>query len=311
MYNDKLQVANKIITDSDLRSIFELMETELQNNESIAREEEQQNEKYERQYQNWSLKGFKGEFKCTFNFYDSTNITVDNFINFWTIFNSRLHEIKDMWVRYNYSYAIMHNGDYNSIIQHINMNIYETKLDIDVSLSSNDDKMNNVYQLIKEKILNAPEKYDRIIKKRSSITSKISFAMGAIPSFVICTLLVFVTMVRQLYGSTYILFPFLAVVLSFVIGSMLSSVKLERLYSPLVPEKKYAGYDSTNHKSIYTDDINKYTSTSEIIIGKNIDNIKNRKMIAELEEKYSKYIPMELLALLVLSIIMIVIGKFV
>ena len=99
MYNDKLQVANKIITDSDLRSIFELMETELQNNESIAREEEQQNEKYERQYQNWSLKGFKGEFKCTFNFYDSTKITVDNFINFWTIFNSRLHEVKDMWVR--------------------------------------------------------------------------------------------------------------------------------------------------------------------------------------------------------------------
>ena len=37
----------------------------------------------------------------------------------------------------------------------------------------------------------------------------------------------------------------------------------------------------------------------------------NRKEIVELEKKYSGYIPTELIVLLVLSIIMILVGKFI
>ena len=96
-----------------------------------------------------------------------------------------------------------------------------------------------------------------------------------------------------------------------MIGNTVFSGKLDRLYSSIVPEKKYAGYDSKNYKSIYKDDIEKYVETSEIIIGKNIDNIKNRKEIVELEKKYSIYIPKELIALLILSIVMILVGKFI
>ena len=86
---------------------------------------------------------------------------------------------------------------------------------------------------------------------------------------------------------------------------------MDRLYSTIVPEKKYAGYDTTNNRSIYKDDIDKFLETSEIIIGKNIDNIKNRKEIIELENKYSRYIPIELIVLLVLSIVVVFIGKFI
>ena len=59
-----------------------------------------------------------------------------------------------------------------------------------------------------------------------------------------------------------------------MIGSIVFGGKIVRLYSSIVPEKKYAGYDSTNYQSIYKDDIEKFVQTSEIIIGKNIDNIK-------------------------------------
>ena len=132
-----------------------------------------------------------------------------------------------------------------------------------------------------------------------------------IPSLVICTLLVFVPAIRQIYGMTYVLFPIATIILAFMIGNTVFGGKLDRLYSTIVPEKKYAGYDSTNYKSIYKDDIEKFVETSEIIIGKNIDNIKNRKEIVELEKKYSSYIPKELIALLVLSIVMVLVGKFI
>ena len=311
MYNDTIKVANKIISDTDLADIFQRMDEELKENQQICRQETIQNEKYEREYQHWTTKDFDGSFTCTFNFYDDTNVTVDNYPAFITIFNNRLHEVKDMWVRYNCHYWIQNGNDQKMVSQHINMSIYEYKMDIEVNLSSDDKKMDDIYQLIKEKILHAPERYDRVIKKKSSITNKIGFALGMIPSLVICTLLVFVPAIRQIYGMTYVLFPIATIILAFMIGNTVFGGKLDRLYSTIVPEKKYAGYDSTNYKSIYKDDIEKFVETSEIIIGKNIDNIKNRKEIVELEKKYSSYIPKELIALVVLSIVMILVGKFI
>lgn len=311
MYNDTIKVANKIISDSDLADIFQKMNEEILENTRICKQEVMQNEKYETEYQHWTTKNFEGTFKCTVNFYDDTNITFDNYNNFISIFNSRIHEIKEIWVRYHFSYWIQNGRDSKLMSQGISMNIYESKMDIDVNLSSEDKKMDDIYTLIKNKILNAPEKYDRIIKKKSSITNKASFALGVIPSLVICTLLVFVPTIREVYGMTYVLYPIAVILLGFIIGGTVFGGKLDRLYSTIVPDKKYAGYDSTNYKSIYKDDIDSYVQSSEIIIGKNIDNIKNRREIAEIEKKYSKYIPTEIIVILVLSLIMILVGKLI
>lgn len=309
MYNDTIKVANKIITDTDLEKIFQKMNDEILENQKICKQETAQNERYENAYQHWTTKSFEGTFNCTINFYDDTNIKFDNYNNFYSIYNSRISEIKNMWVSYHYNYWIQNGNDSQYINQSINMNIYEDRMDIDVNLSSADKKMDDVYQLIKEIILKAPEKYDRIIRKKSSITNKITFALGVIPSIVICTLLVFIPQVRQIYGMTYVLFPIAVVLLGYMLGGTVFGGKLDSLYSSIVPEKKYAGYDSTNYKSIYKDDIDSYTKSSEIIIGKNIDNLRCRKEIADLEEKYSKYIPKEIIAIIVLSLLMILLGK--
>lgn len=311
MYNDTVKVANKIITDSDLAKIFDKMNYEILENNRICKQETMQNERYERKYQHWTTKNFEGTFKCTVNFYDDTSIFFDNYNNFILIYNSRIHEIKNMYVIYRYSYWIQNGFEDKLISQSINMDIYEHKMNIDVNLSSDDKKMDDVYQLIKDIILKAPERYDRIIKNKSSITNKISFATGVIPSLVICSLLVFIPAIRQIYGMTYILFPIAVVFLGFMIGGTIFGGNLDRLYSSIVPDKKYAGYDSTNSKSIYKDDVDSYLEQSEIIIGKNIDNLKNRREIAKLEEKYSKYIKVELIIILVLSFIMILVGKLI
>jgi hypothetical protein len=309
MYNDTIRCANKIITDDNLARIFEKMNEDLLENQKICRHETIQNERFEREFQNWTTKSFDGKFRCTVNFYDDTSITFDNYNNFMSIFNSRIDEIKDMSISFSYYYAIQHGKDVNYYSKRIYMNIYEHKMNIEVNLHSQDNKMDSVYQLIKEIILSAPERYDKVIKKKSSITSKITFALGVIPSIVICTLLCFVPAIRQIYSITYILYPIAVILLGFVIGGTIFGGKIDDLYSTIVPNKKYAGYDSTNYKSIYKDDIDDYVNKSEIIIGKNINNIKNRKEIEDLDKKYSKFIPIELIVILVLSLVMILIGN--
>ena len=170
--------------------------------------------------------------------------------------------------------------------------------------------MKGVYDLIKEKVLTAPEKYDRVIKKKTSIINKVGLAIGLPIGIVISLLLTFIPAVRELYLNSYVLFPIVGAALAYFIGSFIANMKLDHLYAPLLPDKKYAGYDSYSQKSVYKDDIDKFVETSEIIMGKNIDNLKNRNEIVETEKKYSKLLPIELLILGGLSIIYIVAGLF-
>ena len=95
MYNETIKVANRIITDKDLEEIFIKMHEEIEMCEKQAKLEIVQNERYEREYQTWTLKNYSYTLKVDVNFYDDTNISFDNYYNFMSIFNSRLHEIKN------------------------------------------------------------------------------------------------------------------------------------------------------------------------------------------------------------------------
>ncbi len=312
MYGNTIKVANKILTDKDLEEIFFKIYEEMKMCQTQCKNETMQNERYEREYQKWTVKDYKGYFKVDVNFYDDTNISFDNFHNFMSIFNSRLHEIKNFYLRYSANYYRKLEGQQETyILQNINLDVYEDKMHVDVNLNSEDKIMNQIYDMIKQKILSAPEKYDKVIKKKSSIINKVSFAIGAIPTIIVLTLLIFVPTIRQIYAMTFVLYPLACLLLSFVIGNTFCSGKFNKLYKNIVPKQKYVGYDSKNNKSIYKDDIDSYIETSEILIGKNIDNLKNRNEIKILEEKYSKYLPIEILVILILSFLVVLIGRII
>ncbi len=309
MYNETIDASNKIITSEDLQEIFSKINEEMINLQNLSREEELRNQNIERENQTWTYKDYSNNFKCTFNFYDSTTITVDNYDGFINLYNDRLTEIKDMWVRCSLWYY--HGVGYHTEQVHnsISLGIYNHKMDIETNLSSSDIHLNSVYELLKNKILNAPERYDDIIKNKNKISSKIGFAIGMIPSLIICTLLAIIPIVRNLYGMTFVLYPIVTAIFGFLIGNTLFRGGIDKLYSYIEPEKKYEGWDDTNSKAIYKDDINKFTSKSEILIGKNVNNLNIRNQIRELYEKYNKYIPTEIMILVALSVIMIVVGK--
>ena len=83
---------------------------------------------------------------------------------------------------------------------------------------------------------------------------------------------------------------------------------IQNVREGIIPDKKYAGYDTTEHKRIYKDDIDSFISTSEILIGKKVNNLRNREAIMTEYKKYKSRIPIELIALLTITIIVIIIG---
>lgn len=314
MYNDTIKAENKIISSDDLTQIFQLMGETLKKYLKVSQQEEMQNRMLDTPYQNYTFKDEGSKMKVTVDFYDNTNITFDNYDNFMGIFYSRIDEIKTMDIYYALNYTVMTpapNRSRNFYTQSIQMHINENKLDITLNLKSADPKLDEIYNFIKNKILNAPEKYDEVIRNKNKIINTVSFGAGMIPGIVITSLLLFIPVVNNIILKGYVVYPIVAVILSYMIGSMISSSKLDKYYETIVPSKKYAGYDSTNYKRIYKDDIDSFVGTSEILIGKKINNLDNRRMIKKIYEKYKGLIPKELIALLIVTVIVIIIGLFI
>ena len=314
MYNDTIKAENKIISSDDLTQIFQLMGETLKKYLKVSQQEEMQNRMLDTPYQNYTFKDEGSKMKVTVDFYDNTNITFDNYDNFMGIFYSRIDEIKTMDIYYALNYTVMTpapNRSRNFYTQSIQMHINENKLDITLNLKSADPKLDEIYNFIKNKILNAPEKYDEVIRNKNKIINTVSFGAGMIPGIVITSLLLFIPVVNNIILKGYVVYPIVAVILSYMIGSMISSSKLDKYYETIVPSKKYAGYDSTNYKRIYKDDIDSFVGTSEILIGKKINNLDNRRMIKKVYEKYKGLIPKELIALLFVTVIVIIIGLFI
>ena len=311
MYNDTIKAENKIITNNDLMQIFQAMGETLKKYQKISIHEDQMNQNVDYMQRSYSFKDEGSKMKVIVDFYDNTNITFDNYDSFASIFYSRLDEIKRMDVYYSLNYNIVTpepNRSRNYYNQSIQMHITENKLNIELKLNSQDHKLDELYNLIKNIILNAPEKYDIVIRKKSSITNTANFAIGLIPSLIISTILLFVPNLNTIFLKGYVVYPICCIVLAYLIGSVFASSKLDKYYTTIMPEKKYAGY-SDGH-AVYKDDVDKFVGTSEILIGKKVNNLSNREQIQQEYNKYKKLIPKELLILLVMSIIIIIIGLF-
>lgn len=311
MYNDTIKAENKIISSQDLTEIFQLMGETLKKYLRISQQEEMQNRMLDIAYQNYTFKDEGSKMKVVVDFYDNTNITFDNYDNFMSIFYSRIEEIKSMDVYYKLNYTVITpepNRSRNFYMQSINMYINENKLDITLNLKSDEPKLAEIYNLIKNKVLNAPEKYDIVIREKNKITNAVIFGAGLIPGMLITILLLFVPIINDVFFKGYVVYPLISIFLAYIIGGVFSSSLLDKYYNTIIPDKKYAGYDTTNRKRIYKDDIDSFISTSEILIGKKVNNLRNREAIMTEYKKYKSRIPMELIALLTITIIVIIIG---
>ena len=178
MYNDTIKAENKIISSDDLTQIFQLMGETLKKYLKVSQQEEMQNRMLDTPYQNYTFKDEGSKMKVTVDFYDNTNVTFDNYDNFMGIFYSRVEEIKTMDIYYALNYTVMTpapNRSRNFYTQSIQMHINENKLDITLNLKSADPKLDEIYNFIKNKILNAPEKYDEVIRNKNKIINTVSF----------------------------------------------------------------------------------------------------------------------------------------
>lgn len=306
MYNDTITTENKIITKEVLDEIFSQINECYTTLKSQFEAEKQYNEKLDYDYQKWTLKHFSSLFTFNINFYDNTDVKFDNYENFVSVFETRLEEIKNINCHFSINYTKYIKNQIDEVYhQSIYMSVSEKNCEFSFNLSSEDPKLDNIYNLIKERIINAPERYDEIIKNKNIIISKATLALGLLPGAILTILLIFLPVLGDVIKKGYAVYPFMTIFFGYFIGMILNN-KIQALYDCIIKDKKYAGYDSDRQRSVYKDDIEAFKSKAEVLIGKNSKNLTYREEIKKMSEDYNKYIPIELLIVLVITLVFIV-----
>lgn len=308
MYNESINTNNKIISTDLLMNIFSRM-NEIKKSYTFKAEKEEQiynslsfenQMNMKREYSN-----YVSNYSFTVNFYDSTNITIENYESFMSVFNSRLHEIKSIISNFSINYFDASN---KSCSNSIGLMIYENSFDISIAIDNSNSEMTELFNYIKTSIYEAPEKYDYVMKNKSKICFSYTSALGNIVGIILSTILICLPPVFSIVTSGYwILFPICCLILGYFAGTIIFSNTMNNLYKNIDMEKIYDGYDPNTFESRYKSDKQSYVNSSEVIIGKNIDNLSNRIKIKELYTDKKKYIKFELLAIAFITLILAII----
>lgn len=308
MYNETINTNNKIISNDLILNIFDRM-NEIKKTYTLKVDKEEQiynSLSFENQINmKREFNNFFSDFSFTVDFYDSTNITINSYENFIGIFNSRLHEIKSIISNFSISYFDINN---KSCSNSINLMIFENSFDIRVAIDNSNNEMSELFNYIKTSIYGAPEKYDFVIKNKSKICFSYTFALGSIVGIILSTILMCMPPVFSMLTSGFwLLFPICCLILGYFLGNLFFSGTINSLYKNIDMEKINDGYDPNTFEVKYKSDKNSYINSSEVIIGKNIDNLFNRNRIKELYYDKKKYIKFELIAIIAISLILFMI----
>ena len=206
------------------------------------------------------------------------------------------------------------NSEYNSITASVDfrdagMNLQYSDVIINVNTTNQERESNNIYSTIMNTLEDTEDRYNNTIKHRKIRTQCFTISVGIILSYILYIILrinidKIPPVLAEYLDNKYIL-VFGQWFIAIVFGNVLSYWYMLMLYKPLLPYAKYAGYNSSTHRSVYRDDISDYLEHSEVHFGKYWDAEKKRKRIEDIY-KVTKII---LLVQLVISAILFFVMK--
>ena len=309
MYNETIDIKNKIITGDTLLKLFEMINEKKTKYDKVYETEEKKNEILERDYQEWTLYYYSSRLSITIDFYDKTSVTYDNYTSFITAYNNRIQDIKHIDISFSFSYEDFGQNlfDVKTHRNHIYLYIVENKFKAEIEYPTNESKYNvkDIYDYIKNIEANAHPRNSFIIKKMDKIYNRVRFSYGLMIGPIIGALFLLVPEFRSNNKSIFFLYPLISIVISYLIGSIFSTHKLSDLYEKISPEKE--SYYDSNFNRRFKYNIEEYENSSEVCIGYYTDSVKARQSIYVIYKKNNSTLIYKIGFLLLLSLIFIII----
>lgn len=189
------------------------------------------------------------------------------------------------------------------------MNLKYSDVIVNVDATNQESEARNVYSTVMNTLEDNPDRYDKTIKFRKIRMQSFTISIGIILSYILYIVLMMNKEKISPYMAEYLnnknVLVFGQWFVAILLGNIASFWYILSVYRPLLPESKYAGYNSSTYKSVYKDDITDYLEHSEVHIGKFWDAEKRRTKI----EKIYKITGKIVLAQLLISVILFFVLK--
>ena len=214
---------------------------------------------------------------------------------------------------YNKSGKENYNDKYNSI--NVSVDLRDARMDlkysdvyVDVQTTNQEKEANNIYSTIMNTLEDNEDRLNKTIKHRKVRMQSLCISVGIILSYILYIVLrinadKFPTQIATYLTNKYII-VFGQWFVAIILGNALSYWYILSVYRPLLPEAKYAGYNSSTHKSVYKDDIDDYLEHSEVHFGKFWDAEKRRNKIEKIYKVTNKIVLIQLMISVILFFIL-------
>lgn len=312
------KVVNKQISLRTILDIANYFEDYKERYEEIYRKENERNKDKSYGEKNYEYENGNIEVRYTIDFYNGQNLTESNY-NWFVSNTNNPKAIKNIEISLSNTYYTKSNGSdtnntYNKVyvsaeFRDCGMNLKCSDVIVNVDATNQESEARNVYSTIMNILEDNPDRYDKTIKFRKIRMQSFTISIGIILSYILYVVLIMnkekltPDIVGYLDNKNILIFGqwFVAILL----GNVASFWYIFSIYKPLLPESKYAGYNSSTYKSVYKDDIADYLEHSEVHIGKFWDAEKRRNKI----EKIYKIARLVVLIQIVISTILFIILK--
>lgn len=214
---------------------------------------------------------------------------------------------------YNKSGKEDYNDQYNSI--NVTVDFRDARMDlrysdvyIDVQTTNQEREANNIYSTVMNTLENNENRYNKTIKHRKIRTQAFCISVGIILSYILFIILKINADKLDPFIAEYLNNKLVLLLgqwfVAILLGNVFSYWYILSIYRPLIPDAKYAGYNSSTYKSKYTDDIDDYLEHCEVHFGKFWDAEIRRNKIEKIYKITSKIVLVQLLISIILFFIL-------
>lgn len=312
------RVVNKQIPVKKIIDVANYLEDCKDRYDNTFRQEEIKNKDLPYNEKNYEYANGNTRMNYTIEFYNGQTMTESDYN--WFIGN--LNEprlIKNIRLNLYIGFSTRSQGsDYNDIINNIDvyvdfrdhyMNDEASRVTISIDAKNQERESNNIYSTILNMLEDNEERYNKTIKYRKIRIQSLCISVGIILSYILYIILKIniakLPEIMATYMSNKYVLVFGQWFVSILLGNVFAYWYILSVYRPLLPSTKYAGYNKSTYKSVYTDDIDTYLDGSEVHFGKYWDAERRRNLI----EKIYKITRIIVLVQLLISVILFLILK--
>lgn len=311
------KVINKQIPLRSITDIANYLEDYKEKWDKIFKQENEKNKNKPFGEKNYEYENGYTNLKYTIEFHNGKNITESDYN--WFVGNlSEPRMIKGIELQMSISYNTRSQAsNYNDIRNNINVTVYfrdcggELKysdVTINVDTTNQENEAHNIYSTIMNTLENNPDRYDNTIKHRKIRIQCFTISVGIILSYILFIVLKIneskITPFLADYMSNKYVIVFGQWFIAILLGNIFSYWYILSIYKPLLPQAKYAGYNSSTYKSKYIDDVDDYIEHSEVHFGKFWDAEKRRTKIEKIYKVTNKIILVQLLISVILFFVL-------